>query len=304
MATLFCFGFGYAATHYAAAFGERFDRVIGTARTPDKAAALAAQAAGRDMLVFDGGEASSALVGRIEESDAVLVSAPPDDKGDPVLARLADAIARSRRVRTIVYLSTVGVYGDHAGAWVDETSVVRAVSPRGKARIAAEEAWRNFGASAGRAVAILRLAGIYGPGRNALVNLAAGTARRIVKPGQVFNRIHVADIAQAIDACLSGAVDGVFNVADDEPAPPQDVIAFAAALLRIPPPPDIPFEEARSTMTPMARSFYADNRRVRNAKLTSELAMRLVHPTYRDGLAALAAAGEGRDPVRTPQPRR
>jgi nucleoside-diphosphate-sugar epimerase len=307
MATLNCFGLGYAATHYVATFGKRFDRVIGTARTPDKAAALAAQAIGRprpEMLVFDGGEASPELVARIEESDAVLVSAPPGDKGDPVLARLAGAIARSGRVRTIVYLSTVGVYGDHDGAWVDETSALRAVSPRGKARLAAEDAWRNFGASTGRAVAILRLAGIYGPGRNALVNLAAGTARRIVKPGQVFNRIHVADIAQAIDACLSGAVDGVFNVADDEPAPPQDVIAFAARLLLLAPPGEVSFAETERTMTPMARSFYADNRRVRNAKLKSELAVRLFYPTYRDGLAALAAAGEGRNPVRTPQPRR
>ena len=152
MATLFCFGFGYAATHYVAAFGERFDRVIGTARTPDKAAALAAQAVGRpgpDMLVFDGGEVSPELVARIEESDAVLVSAPPDDTGDPVLARLAGAIARSGRVRSIVYLSTVGVYGDHDGAWVDETSALRAVSPRGKARIAAEECRRAAGAAPG-----------------------------------------------------------------------------------------------------------------------------------------------------------
>jgi nucleoside-diphosphate-sugar epimerase len=299
MATLLCFGLGYVATHYVAAFGERFDRVIGTARTADKAAALAAQAPRErpEMLVFDGGEATPALAERINESDAVVVSAPPGNDGDPVLARLAGAIASSARMRKIVYLSTVGVYGNHDGAWVDETSALRAVSPRGKARIAAEDAWRNFGATTGRAVAIFRIAGIYGPGRNALVNLAAGTARRIVKPGQVFNRIHVADIAQAIDACLTGAADGAFNVADDEPASPQDVIAFAADLLGIAPPPEIAFAAARSAMTPIAQSFYAENRRVRNARLKSDLGVRLGYPTYRDGLRTLLAAGDGRSPA-------
>jgi nucleoside-diphosphate-sugar epimerase len=246
------------------------------------------------MLVFAGGEASPGLVARIEESDAMLVSAPPDDKGDPVLARLAGAIARSGRVRTIVYLSTVGVYGDHDGAWVDETSALRAVSPRGKARIAAEEAWRNLGASAGRAVAILRLAGIYGPGRNVLVNLAAGAARRIVKPGQVFNRIHVADIAQAIDAAFAQEADGVFNVTDDAPSPPGDPIVLAADLLGMPPPPVIPYAEAAKTMTPLAASFYAENRRVRNEKLKQMLGVRLRYPTYREGLRALHAQGEGK----------
>lgn len=296
MATLICFGLGYSAAHYLAGFGERFDRVIGTARTSAKAAALAAQAVGRhrpETFVFDGGAAAPELVARIDGCDAALISAPPGDKDDPVLACLAGALERSARVRTIVYLSTVGVYGDHGGAWIDETSASRATSPRGKARIAAEGAWRKLGAQAGRTVAILRLAGIYGPGRNALVNLAVGTGRRIVKPGQVFNRIHVADIAQAIEACFARTAAGVLNVADDEPAPPQDVVAFAAALLGIAPPPEISFADAERTMTPMARSFYADRRLVRNEKLKADLAVRLRHPTYREGLRALFAAGEG-----------
>jgi nucleoside-diphosphate-sugar epimerase len=281
MGTLVCLGLGYCARHYVAAFGKRFDRVIGSARAPDKATAPHA-----DILVFDGHTASRELIARVEESAALLISAPPGEGGDPVLARLADAIARGR-ARTIVYLSTVGVYGDTAGAWVDEASDARPRAPRGAARLAAEAAWRRLGADAGKRVAVLRLAGIYGPGRNALVTLADGTARRIVKPGQVFNRIHVTDIAQAIDACFAQGSAGVFNLADDEPAPPQDVIAFAAELLGKAPPPEIPFDEARPAMSAMAQSFYGENRRVRNVKLKQTLGVRLAYPTYREGLRAL-----------------
>jgi nucleoside-diphosphate-sugar epimerase len=288
MGALVCLGLGYCAGHYVAAFGKRFDRVIGTARAPDKAIAPHAH-----ILAFDGRTASRELAARVEEADALLISAPPGERGDPVLTNLADAIALSR-ARSIVYLSTVGVYGDTAGSWVDEESDARPRAPRGTARLAAEAAWRRLGADAGKRVAVLRLAGIYGPGRNALVNLADGTARRIVKPGQVFNRIHVADIAQAIEACFTRNADSVFNVADDEPAPPQDVIAFAAELLGIAPPPEIPFEQARATLSAMAQSFYADNRRVRNGKLKTALGVRLAYPTYREGLRALLAAGEGR----------
>jgi nucleoside-diphosphate-sugar epimerase len=295
MATLTCLGLGYSAAHYVAAFGQRFDRIVGTARTPDRTAQLAATPIGPhkpEVLPFDGSAAAPALVAAIEQSDCLLISAPPGAAGDPVLARLADAIARGR-ARAIVYQSTIGVYGDRDGAWVDEDSATRPGSPRSTARLAAETAWRKFGTETGKRVAILRLAGIYGPGRNALVNLADGTARRIAKPGQVFNRIHVADIAQAIDACFTQEADGVFNLADDEPAPPQDVIAFAAALRGVPPPPEIPFDQARGAMTAMAQSFYAENRRVRNAKLKTTLGVRLAYPTYRDGLRALFADGDG-----------
>jgi len=209
-----------------------------------------------------------------------------------VLARFSDAIRAAKGLRAIVYLSTIGVYGDHGGAWVDETSATAARSERGRARLVAERQWRALEASTGVPVHILRLAGIYGPGRNLLMKLRQGEARRVAKPGQIFNRIHVEDIAQAIDLALAAPGPGsLWNVADEEPAPPQDVIAFAAQLLGIAPPPEEAFETAE--MTPMARSFYADNKRVSIAKLKRELGFAPKYPTYREGLRALAAAGEG-----------
>jgi dTDP-4-dehydrorhamnose reductase len=291
MTTLACLGLGYTAAHYVATFGQRFDRVIGTTRS----GRYAEQPTSRDVeiLAFDGATASPELMERVGESDALLISTPPGENGDPVLACLADAIARGA-ARAIVYLSTIGVYGDSGGAWIDEESPPNPGSPRSVARLAAEEAWRRFSAAHGKVLAVLRLAGIYGPDRNALVTLAAGTARRIIKPGQVFNRIHVTDIAQAIDACFAQSAAGVFNLADDEPAPPQEVIAFAAELMGKAPPPEIPFEVARAAMSAMAQSFYADNRRVRNDKLKQTLGVRLAYPTYREGLRALFGAGEGR----------
>jgi nucleoside-diphosphate-sugar epimerase len=287
--SLICLGLGYSAAHYVATFGKRFDRVIGTTRHLREAAKPPDPRV--ELIAFDGTTASSELITSVEDSDALLISAPPDETGDPVLACLADAIARGRA--RIVYLSTIGVYGDSGGAWVDEESPPKPGSKRSTARLAAEEAWCRFGAENGKAVAILRLAGIYGPGRNALVTVAEGTARRIIKLDQVFNRIHMTDIAQAIDACFAQAATGVFNLADDEPAPPQDVIAFAAELLGKAPPPEIPFDEARAAMSAMAQSFYAENRRARNVKLKQTLGVRLAYPTYREGLRALFAAGEG-----------
>jgi nucleoside-diphosphate-sugar epimerase len=288
METLVCIGLGYSAAHYLS-ISKQFDRVVGTKRNLRDAALPSERHV--ELIEFDGTTAPAELIARVEGSDALLISAPPGETGDPVLARLADAIARGR-TRAIVYLSTIGVYGDTGGAWVDEDTVPRPGSPRSVARLAAEEAWRRLGAENGKSVAVLRLAGIYGPGRNALVTLANGTARRIVKPGQVFNRIHVTDIVQAIDACFTQRASGIFNLADDEPAPPQDVIAFAADLMGKAPPPEIPFEEARAGMSAMAQSFYAENRRVRNDKLKQTLGVRLAYPTYRDGLRALFAAGE------------
>src|SRR5262245_20070389 len=280
MTTLVCLGLGYTAAPYVGSFGKRVDRVIGTTRKLRTAIDRV------ELFAFDGTKVSPEVVACVEESDALLISAPPGEGGDLVLACLADAIARGR-TRSIVYLSTIGVYGDSGGAWVDEESPPKPGSKRSRARLAAEEAWRQLGADNGKAVAILRLAGIYGPGRNALVTVAEGTARRIIKPGQVFNRIHIADIAQAIDACFTQGAGGAFNLADDEPAPPQGVIAFAAELLGMAPPPEIAFEKARAAMSPMAQSFYAENRRVRNARLKNMLGVRLAHPTYREGLRAL-----------------
>lgn len=283
---LFVFGLGYSARHFAA--GLRGARVVGTSREARQAGTADA---GVEVLVFDGAKADPAIEARLAESDALLVSIPPSADGDPVLARFAAALAASPW-RAIVYLSTVGVYGDHGGAWVDEASALRPGSARNRARVGAEQAWLELGRAIGAPVHILRLAGIYGPGRNALVNLRENRARRIVKPGQVFNRIHVADIAQAIALTIEAGGEGdIWNVADDDPAPPQDVIAFAAGLLGVKPPPEAAFDTAE--MTPMARSFYGDNKRVSNVKLKNRLGFAPLYPTYRDGLRALAASGEG-----------
>ncbi len=295
MSTLACFGFGYCAEHYVAEFGGRFTRIVGTTRTPERATALAAREFGGrkvEMLVFDGVTASAAVIAAARDAGALLVSAAPTDSGDPVLGALEQTLLAAPRLRSIVVLSTVGVYGDHGGEWVDETSPPDPVHERARARVAAEAAWQALGARRKIPVAVLRLAGIYGPGQNAMVNLRLGRARRVVKPGQVFNRIHVADIAQAIDAAFARGAEGVFNVADDEPAPPGDQIAFAAELLGMPPPPEIPFAEAQKTMTAFALSFYAESRRVRNERLKRVLGVTLRYPTYREGLRALHAQGD------------
>lgn len=290
MTVLLCFGFGYCAEHYVGEWGGRFDRIIGSVRSADKAAALASRSFGGrtvEMLVFDGRSASRDMIAAIHAADALLISAAPDEHGDPFIAVFADELATASRLRAVVYLSTVGVYGNHAGAWIDETATIIPVQSRGRERVDAERAWQQLGACRGAAVAILRLAGIYGPARNALVNLRHGRTQRIVKPGQVFNRIHVADIAQAIDAVFAQRADGIFNVADDEPSAPADPVVFAARLLGIEPPPEIPFTVAQKTMTPMAASFYGECKRVRNDKLKTVLGVRLRYPSYREGLRAL-----------------
>jgi len=293
MPTLFCFGLGYCAEHYLAEFGARFDRIAGTVRTREKAAAIAASRLGGhavEAFVFDGSEATPEAAAALMDADAVLVSVPPGQEGDPVLGPFAGAIAGAPHLRSIVYLSTVGVYGDHAGGWVDEATPPVPVSERSRERLDAEHAWEALGQRAGKPVAIFRLSGIYGPGQNALVQMARGTAKRIDRPGQVFNRIHVLDIAQAIEAAFAKRAAGIFNVTDDEATPPGEPIAFAAELLGLPPPPEIPFADAAATMSPMARSFYAESKRVRNDKLKRELGVRLRYPTYREGLRALFAA--------------
>ena len=226
------------------------------------------------------------------DADAALVSVPPAEEGDPVLAQFSDAIAGAPHLQSIVYLSTVGIYGDHGGGWVDETTPAAPVSERSRERLAAEQAWEALGSRAGKAVAIFRLSGIYGPSRNALVQMARGTARRIDRPGQAFKRIYVADIAKATDAAFTRHAAGVFNITDDEATPPGEPIAFAADLLGLAPPPEIPFAEAAKAMSPMARSFYAESKRVRNEKMKRELGVRLRYPTYREGLRALCGAGE------------
>jgi len=290
MSTLVCFGFGYSAEHFVQMFGERFDRIVGTVRSTERAAILSAHDNGRlKAIVFDGNTASPELRSAVHDADAVLVSAPPDENGDPVLRVLAGELAHAANLRSVVYLSTIGVYGDCGGAWVDEATPAKPEAARSRERLAAEQAWQDLGARHGIAVAVLRLAGIYGPGQNALAQVASGRARRIVKPGQIFNRIHVGDIAQAIAAALMREASGIFNVADDEPTPPGDPIAFAAQLMGVAPPPEIPFETAAQTMSPMALSFWQECRRVRNDKLKNELGVRLLYPTYREGLRGLFA---------------
>jgi nucleoside-diphosphate-sugar epimerase len=294
MTTLLCFGVGYSAEHFIGRFSDRFDRIIGTVRGAERAAVLNTRFAGLlQVFAFDGISATPKVTSAVGEADAALVSIPQTETGDPVLAAFGDALAHAGRLRSLVYLSTVGVYGDHGGAWIDEDTPPRPDAERGEKRLAAERAWQDFGRRAGVAVAVLRLAGIYGPGRNALVQIAQGTARRIVKPHQVFNRVHVGDIAQAIDAALTRKAEGLFNVADDEPSPPGDPIVFAAQLLGRDPPPEISLADAAPSMSPLASSFWQECRRVKNDKLKRALGVALDYPTYREGLRALLAERQG-----------
>jgi nucleoside-diphosphate-sugar epimerase len=280
---LFILGLGYSAGHFVRRFGGTFSHIAGTVRDLAKRDDLA----GIEMHAFSGGSPARETVERISDADVLLVSIPPGSAGDPAIAAFGDVLAAGQR--KVVYLSTIGVYGDHAGGWVDESTPPQASLDRTRMRVAAEQAWTDT--TRGNA-AILRLAGIYGPGRNALVTLRAGTARRIIKPGQVFNRIHVDDIASTIMAAVHHPGGGIWNVCDDEPVPPQDVIAYAAKLMNVAPPPEEAFETAG--MSEMARSFYASSARVSNAKLKRELGVTLAYPTYRHALDALWHGGEGR----------
>jgi dTDP-4-dehydrorhamnose reductase len=288
MATLLCLGFGYCAEHFVATFGHNFERMVGTVRGAERAAILNAYEAGPlQALVFDGTHSTSEINSAIVGADYVIVSVPPGAEGDPVIASCGKTFADAKHLHAIVYLSTVGVYGDHGGGWVDEQTPPKPDVPRSRERLEAERAWQELGARHGVAVAIHRLAGIYGPGQNALEQIRRGKARRIIKPGQVFNRIHVGDIAQAIDAALTQEASGIYNVSDDEPSPPGDPIVFAAQLMKQEPPPEIAFADAAPSMSPMALSFWQDCRRVNNDKLKRELGVALRYPTYREGLRAL-----------------
>ncbi len=216
----------------------------------------------------------------------LLVSAAPDAQGDPMLAGFTDALDAARGLSWIGYLSTTGVYGDHGGDWVDETTPLTPATKRGQMRVEAETAWQSYAAARDIPLAIFRLAGIYGPGRGPFAKVRAGTARRIIKKGQVFSRTHVEDIAQVVEAAMNRPQSsGIFNVCDDDPAPPQDVIAYAAELLGRPVPPAIDFETA--DLTPMARSFYAESKKVRNTRIKEDLGVTLLYSDYRGGLRAL-----------------
>ena len=276
---LFVFGLGYSVAHYLARHASEFAHVCGTVRTPGKATRLADVLPAVETVLFGDRERVRA---RLAQADMLLVSIAPG-LDDPALGAYGDAIAASPASR-IVYLSTIGVYGDHGGAWIDEDARLAPASDRNFARVEAERRWLAL-ATPDRRVNVLRLAGIYGPGRNQVENIRDGTARRTVKAGQVFNRIHVEDISRAIAASFAPhAPGGIFNVTDDEPAPPQDVVTFAADLLGVAPPPEIPF--AAASMSPMALSFWGQNKRVANRRLREVLRVDLAYPTYREGLRA------------------
>lgn len=272
-------GFGFTAQ----ALARRLDRsnwqITASARRPDSVAGI--ESLGVEAVLFDALE-------DIPRSVTHLVSSiAPDEAGDAVIRQIGGALAsRARQLAWAGYLSTTGVYGDHAGGWVDEDTPLTPNTVRGERRLGAERQWQRLHSEHGLPLHIFRLAGIYGPGRNALANLRAGTARRVVKPGQIFSRIHVDDIAGVLAASIARPNPGrAYNVADDEPCPPQDVVAHAAQLLGIAPPPEVPFAEA--SMSAMAKSFFADSKRVSNSRIKEELGYRLLYPSYREGLAAL-----------------
>ncbi|OWY13478.1 NAD(P)-dependent oxidoreductase [Thioclava sp. JM3] len=278
MPTLLSIGHGYSARALAPLLLARGWRVIGTTRSAEKAEMLRSE--GVEPLVWEGGPLP------LDQATHLLSSVAPGQEGDPVLAAQHSEIAASRHLEWIGYLSTVGVYGDHAGGWVDEATPLTPSTKRGQARVEAEAAWGALAAAHDLPLHIFRLAGIYGPGRGPFEKVRQGKARRIIKEGQVFSRIHVEDIAQVLLASIDRPDPGaVYNVCDDDPAPPQDVIAYAAELLDLPLPPEVPFEEA--DLSPMARSFYAESKRVRNDKIKHDLGVTLRYPDYRAGLRAL-----------------
>lgn len=281
---LLSLGHGYSARALSARLLDQGWRVIGTTRSEERAKAI--RATGAQALIWPGTSLEPALAGATH----LLVSAGPDADGDPVLRAVGDQIAAvADQLTWTGYLSTTGVYGDRGGDWVDEASECRPSTRRGQWRLAAEQAWT---AVPGLNPHIFRLAGIYGPGRGPFAKVASGKARRIVKPGQVFSRIHVEDIATVLQASIEQPNPGaIYNVCDDLAAPPQDVIAHAAELLGVPIPPEVAIEDAE--LSPMARSFYAESKRVSNDRIRRELGVELAYPTYREGLAALLAAERG-----------
>ena len=282
---LFIFGLGFSGLEIAKLARADGWTVAGTCTTEEKARRL--REAGIEAHRFDGTAALSSEA--FGESSHVLCTIAPGSGGDPALRTCRELLGQTR---WLGYLSTTGVYGDHEGGWVDETTPPLPTQPRSQQRLAAEQGWRALAAGTGASLHILRLPGIYGPGRSTLERVRAGTAQRIDKPGQVFSRIHVEDLAaSAMKAAARETGTEIWNVADDLPASNADVIAYACELLGRPVPPVVPWEEAAPTMSAMARSFYSESRRVRNDKLKNELGVRLRYPTYREGLRAIAMTG-------------
>jgi len=285
MSRLFCFGLGYCAAELSHRLLARGWSISGTTSHNDKIAVLRAQ--GFTPFLFDGSSASADIRSKLQATTHVLLSIPPDAESDPALRCFGDAIGAAPSIGWIGYFSTVGVYGDANGNWVDETTEPRPGTERGQRRLKAETGWIDLAKKSGKSLVIYRLPGIYGPGRSAIDQLRSGTARRIFKPGQFTNRVHVSDIATAVEASMDLAPGThIFNVTDDLPAPPQDVIEYGAELLGLPcPPATDPTDEM---LSPAARSFYIENKKVSNARMKSELGVRLAYPTYFEGLKAIA----------------
>ena len=270
---LLCIGYGFSAQALTADLQQQGWDIIGTTRSESRANEM--HQAGVKSIIWPGNDLNRALT----EASHLLISVAPNSKGDPILKEVD---LKNYSFTWVGYLSTTGVYGNHNGAWVDEASSLTPATKRGKLRVEAEAAWSSFDLP----LHIFRLAGIYGPGRGPFSKVRNGTARRIIKDDQVFSRIHVDDISQVLEASIMQPRPGaIYNICDDEPAPPQDVIAYAARLLKLPIPPDLPFEIAE--MTSMARSFYAENKRVQNNLIKSELGITLKYPNYRIGLNSL-----------------
>lgn len=283
---LFCFGLGYSALATGRWLRRMQDESFswaGTVRGVDKGRALAEQ--GIAVHLFDGNAPSPTAAADIGAATHVLISVPPRPPADPVLVHHRADLDAAEKLEWLGYFSSVGVYGDAGGDWIDENAECRPTSDRSRARLAAETKWREYAAGRGLPICVMRLAGIYGAGRSALDKLREGIARRVVKPGQVFNRIHVEDIGRIAARAAVAGLDGVFNLADDEPAPPQDVVEYAAELIAAPVPPAVPLDEAE--LSEMARSFYADNRRCSNTAIKQALDVDLMYPTYREGLKAI-----------------
>jgi nucleoside-diphosphate-sugar epimerase len=283
---LLIFGYGYTSAAIARRLIPLGWRISGTTRSASRFGAIAAD--GATPLLF-GPAGIPDAAGALSTVTHTLSSAPPGDDGDPALVAHAADLARAPHLRWLGYLSTTGVYGDAGGGWVDETTPAEPVHDRARRRVDAEAAWTALAGDMGKTAAIFRLPGIYGPGRSTFDNLKAGTAKRMIKQGQVFSRIHVDDIAAAVAVAAGRDIGGVFNVADDEPAPPQDVVTCAAELLGIAPPPEEDFEAVKHRLSPMALEFYGASRRISNRKMRETLGVDLAYPTYREGLRGILA---------------
>ena len=282
---LFCFGYGYVAAALGALLRRKGWHIAGTTTSAEKAASMTRSGVSTHLWRDTGFD-----TGWLDNTNAILISTPPGEDGCPSLAAAQEDIAaHAKQIQWIGYLSTNGVYGDHDGAWVSEESELRPSSDRARRRVQAEKAWAAFARTHQLPLIVFRLPGIYGPGRSALDSVRQGRAKRVLKPGQVFSRMHVNDIAAALIASMEKPFQySLFNLADDEPAPPQDVIEYACMLLGVAPPPLVSLDDA--SMSDMAKSFYADNKRVLNKRMKDALGVTLAYPTYREGLNAIFAA--------------